>query len=329
MEVNGNKQNVQLSGIKDRMCLSVAKLFLPNGPLRQFGFRKSEITRFDSMDNWISDRIEQIEEYRKLFEPFADFEGKTVLELGCNRGYLLDSFLKHHNFKAIGADIDDELLALGREELGDKIEFIRSTPTTIPLPDASVDVIYSIDTFEHLSHPNEILMECHRVLRPGGVFFLHFSAWYTPYGSHLEDIIPLPWANTVFSMDTLLNVAAHLYESPDYEGCVLLPRPGYGQATAESFSRQGEMGRIPEQDLDQKIAEDIEVAALRDRESGKHRLRRKGFQDRCISRRIVEAAGNGRAVHQGHIHRPEKAGMMNRFFRSPDLHPIQFDTSQK
>lgn len=235
MEANGHKQDVQLSGIKDRMCLSVAKLFLPTGPLRQFGFRKSEITRFDSMDNWISDRTEQIEEYRKLFEPFADFEGKTVLELGCNRGYLLDSFLKHHDFKAIGADIDDELLALGREELGDKIDFIRSTPATIPLPDASVDVIYSIDTFEHLSNPNEILMECHRVLRPGGVFFLHFSAWYTPYGSHLEDIIPLPWANTFFSMDTLLNVAAHLYESPDYEVACYYLDPVTGKRRSNPF----------------------------------------------------------------------------------------------
>lgn len=56
-----------------------------------------------------------------------------------------------------------------------------------------------------------------RVLRPGGKLLIHFGAWLTPYGSHLEDVIPLPWANAVFSMDTLLEVAAHLYDSPDYD----------------------------------------------------------------------------------------------------------------
>jgi hypothetical protein len=34
-----------------------------------------------------------------------------------------------------------------------------------------------------------------------------------PWGSRLEGIIPFPWPHVVFSMDTLLKVAAHLYES--------------------------------------------------------------------------------------------------------------------
>src|SRR5262249_30032636 len=187
-----------------------------------------EITRFDSMENYVADRVEQINDYLQLFGPFVSFTGKTVLELGCNKGYLLNSFLQQMNFRAIGAEIDPEALQIARETYGHRIEFVRTTATGIPLPDASVDVIYTIDTVEHLSRPREIFAECLRVLRPGGVFLVHFHAWLGPYGSHLEDIIPFPWANAVFSMDTLLQVAAHLYELPDYKtACYYLdPKTG-------------------------------------------------------------------------------------------------------
>ena len=203
-------------GLSANACLAVSKLFL-TGALKRFGFRKEEITRFDTMENWVADRVEQIEEYVRLFRPFTAFQGKTVLDLGCNKGYLLNSFLQKENFTAVGADINAEALEIGRATFGDKIKFVQSTPETIPLPDASVDVIYTIDTVEHLSKPEELFAECHRILRPGGLFFIHFQGFYGPYGSHLEDVIPFPWANAVFSMDTLLDVAAHLYESPDYK----------------------------------------------------------------------------------------------------------------
>jgi SAM-dependent methyltransferase len=73
-------------------------------------------------------------------------------------------------------------------------------------------VVYSIDTFEHLMAMRDMLLDCHRILRPGGRMLILFGPYYNPYGSHLEDTIPLPWLNTLFSMDTLLDVAAHLHE---------------------------------------------------------------------------------------------------------------------
>jgi SAM-dependent methyltransferase len=169
------------------------------------------------MDNYVADRVEQINDYVELFSPYVSFAGKTVLELGCNKGYLLNSFLHNEEFDAIGAEIDPEALQVARENYGDRIKFVQTTPTVIPLPNSSVDVIYTIDTVEHLSSPADIFAECLRVLKPGGTFLVHFSAWLAPYGSHLEDVIPIPWANAVFSMDTLLDVAAHLYDSPDYD----------------------------------------------------------------------------------------------------------------
>lgn len=234
----------QISGARARTCLAVSKLFLNDGPLKRFGFRKPEITRFDSMDNYIAERVEQINDYVELFSPFVSFADKTVLELGSNKGYLLNSFLEHDNFEAIGAEIDPEAIMYARENYGDRIKFVQTTPGSIPLPNSSVDVIYTIDTVEHLSDPAKIFAECLRVLRPGGIFLIHFSAWLAPYGSHLEDIIPIPWANAIFSMNTLLDVAAHLYDSPDYDvACYYLdpktgkrkPNPFLNKAKWEEF----------------------------------------------------------------------------------------------
>ncbi len=205
----------EIRGISRKACLAMTNLFTST-PLKKFGFKTETITRFDSMENYISDRVEQIDDYQALFKQFCPFEGKTVLEIGCNKGYMLDSFLQHENFTAIGGDINTEALAYGKNKFGDKIQFIRTTPDAIPLPDESVDAIYTIDTVEHLSDPKAIFMEADRVLRPGGWFLVHFHPWFGPYGTHLEDIIPYPWANAIFSMDTLLDVAAHLYDQPDY-----------------------------------------------------------------------------------------------------------------
>jgi len=207
------------------LCYGLAVAFL--GPLRKFGSRTPIITRFDSNEKYFEQRVADTTHYRQLFAPHVSFEGKTVLDLGCNRGYLLHSFLQHENFTPIGADLVSYYLKDARRDYGDKMQFIQTTPTTVPLPNSTVDVVYTIDTIEHLSKPRELFAEVYRVMRPGGVFLIHFNPWLNPHGSHLEDIITYPWAHVVFSMDTLLAAAAKLYDSPHYDtACYYLDTNG-------------------------------------------------------------------------------------------------------
>jgi len=200
--------------LSDKLCYAMALAFLQT-PLKRFGFRTPSITRFDSTDNWEADRVADVSAYRKLFTRFAQFEGKRVLDLGCNKGYLLNSFLQHEKFTAIGADIVTSYLDYGRATYPN-VTFIQTTPSSIPLESETIDLVYTIDTVEHLSRPREIFSEVFRVLKPGGQFLVHFNPWLNPYGSHMEDIIPFPWPHVVFSMDTLLTTAAKVYESPAY-----------------------------------------------------------------------------------------------------------------
>jgi SAM-dependent methyltransferase len=216
-------------GVAEKLCLGVSKLFL-KPPLSRLSLRNRALgRRFETNENYISDRISNIEDYRKLFSGYCSFEGKVVAELGCSTGYLLASFLEYEHFDPIGIDIDPAALDRGRKLHGGKIRFIQSTRTSIPLPDESADVFYCIDTVEHLKRPREIMMECYRVLRPGGIFLIHFHPWLGPYGAHLEDIIPFPWPHVVFSMDTLLNVAADLYELEGYRPACYWLDPNSGE----------------------------------------------------------------------------------------------------
>lgn len=207
------------------LCYGMSRAFL--GPLKKFGSRTPAITRFNSDKEYFEQRVADTSHYRTLFSPFVSFEGKTVLDLGCNRGYLLHSFLQHEKFNAIGADLVSYYLKDARREYGDRIQFIQTTPASIPLPDNSVDVVYTIDTVEHLSQPKELFNEVFRVMKPGGQYLVHFNPWFNPHGSHLEDIITFPWPHVFFSMDTLLTVAARLYDSPAYKtSCYFLDAQG-------------------------------------------------------------------------------------------------------
>ena len=201
--------------IAHRLCYNLAKVFLAP-PLNRFGFRTPTITRYDSTQLYVQDRLSTISEALSLFSPFVTFKNKTVVDLGCSSGYFLDSFLSVEPFTAIGVDISAEMLTLARERYGDRIQFVQATPTTIPIPSASVDFVYTLDTVEHLSRPREIFLEVVRILKPGGFALVHFCPFRNPYGSHMEDIIPFPWPHILFSMTTLREVAARLYDSPDY-----------------------------------------------------------------------------------------------------------------
>jgi len=199
-----------------RLCGAMCWLFY-NTPLSALSLRSRAVGgRFESRKNYVAERVSNVADYCQVFSSYCNFDNKTVVELGCSTGYLLAAFLERAKFAAIGVDIEPSCLRKGRGLYGDRIQFVQSSHAGVPLPDESADVIYCVDTVEHLMKPREMLLDCFRVLKPGGWFLIHWHPWLGPYGSHLEDIIPFPWAHAVFSMDTLLSVAAELYDSPSY-----------------------------------------------------------------------------------------------------------------
>ncbi len=101
-------------------------------------------------------------------------EGETVLDLGSGGGIdvLLSARRVGPNGHAIGVDMTDEMLALARrnaEEAGaTNVEFRKGTIETLPVDDASVDVVISNCVINLASDKRAVFAEIARVLRPCG-----------------------------------------------------------------------------------------------------------------------------------------------------------------
>ncbi|TMQ22055.1 MAG: arsenite methyltransferase [Candidatus Rokuibacteriota bacterium] len=102
--------------------------------------------------------------------------GEVVLDLGSGGGIdvLLSAKRVGPSGKAYGLDMTDEMLALARanqRKAGvDNVEFLKGEIESIPLPDASVDVVISNCVINLSADKDRVLAEAFRVLRPGGRF---------------------------------------------------------------------------------------------------------------------------------------------------------------
>jgi arsenite methyltransferase len=103
-------------------------------------------------------------------------EGETVLDLGSGAGadVLISARRVGLSGKAIGLDMTDEMLELGRANARDagvgNVEFVKGYIEELPLPDASVDVVISNCVINLSADKPRVLRETARVLRPGGRF---------------------------------------------------------------------------------------------------------------------------------------------------------------
>jgi arsenite methyltransferase len=102
--------------------------------------------------------------------------GETVLDLGSGGGIdvLLSARRVGPTGKAYGLDMTDEMLALAEENKRKSgltnVQFLKGESESIPLPDASVDVIVSNCVINLSGDKDRVLREAFRVLRPGGRF---------------------------------------------------------------------------------------------------------------------------------------------------------------
>jgi len=100
--------------------------------------------------------------------------GEVVLDLGSGGGLdvLLSAKRVAPGGHAYGVDMTDEMLALARKHQAaagvDNATFLKGTIESVPLPDASVDVVISNCVVNLADDKGAVLREAHRVLRSGG-----------------------------------------------------------------------------------------------------------------------------------------------------------------
>ncbi|HZQ37246.1 MAG TPA: class I SAM-dependent methyltransferase [Dehalococcoidia bacterium] len=103
--------------------------------------------------------------------------GHRVLDLGCGTGAMAEllaarSGLRHD---PVGIDVSRELLRLGAQRLGAgrRVELVAAGASRLPFADESFHLVIAAHLFRYLEDDTlyRMLMEAHRVLRPGGILF--------------------------------------------------------------------------------------------------------------------------------------------------------------
>ncbi len=95
-----------------------------------------------------------------------------ILDVGCGDGGLLSTF-KDRGWETYGVDTSEKACRLAAKTLGIKV--CNSTLKDCFFPDSYFDVVLLNHVIEHMSRPNEELVEICRILRASGVVFI-----YTP-----------------------------------------------------------------------------------------------------------------------------------------------------
>ena len=121
---------------------------------------------FDELDDYRFDKLS----YLPKIVDFDGYRGQRLLEIGCGIGTDLVRFARGHA-AVIGVDLSETAVNLARANLtqhGLEGSVIVGDGGKLPLPDASVDVVYAHGVLQYSSNPRAIVTESQRVLRPGG-----------------------------------------------------------------------------------------------------------------------------------------------------------------
>jgi SAM-dependent methyltransferase len=117
-----------------------------------FGFNDEVVhTELSTMD------MQYLEAFNRYFEKYKN-KKLTLLDLGCGRGRFLDYLKKHYpKWKIIGID----------PTFKKENEILKGSAYSISLPDASVDILFTVEVLQH-TYIEQSMYEINRVVRSNG-----------------------------------------------------------------------------------------------------------------------------------------------------------------
>jgi 2-polyprenyl-3-methyl-5-hydroxy-6-metoxy-1,4-benzoquinol methylase len=111
---------------------------------------------------------------QSFFSSFSELEPdwipKNVLEVGCQRGFLLNEFQKRGAKKVVG--IEPGEVAPWVDDSGTVLDIRRGLLSREILKEQNFDLVYSLQVLEHVENPNKFLQIIFDSLKDGGRLFL-------------------------------------------------------------------------------------------------------------------------------------------------------------
>jgi ubiquinone/menaquinone biosynthesis C-methylase UbiE len=91
-----------------------------------------------------------------------------VLEVGCGTGNYIIAIEKSVGCSCVGIDPSEKMLAQARER-SQQVQFDPGKAESLAFPEASFDLVFSVDVIHHVENRAAYYREAARVLKPGGL----------------------------------------------------------------------------------------------------------------------------------------------------------------
>jgi SAM-dependent methyltransferase len=167
--IAGTNQLQHVNGVSrtggDRGVRRSARLF------RLFLAEQTDPERFYA--GLAEDSVRQVEDYCEL-------AGSTVVDVGGGAGYFTAAF-RARGARCYLFEPDHGELASRGEVPGGAVV---ADGYWLPVRDGCADVCFSSNVLEHVRDPLGLIDEMVRATRPGGLIYLSFTNWYSPWGGH-------------------------------------------------------------------------------------------------------------------------------------------------
>ena len=99
-------------------------------------------------------------------------KGKKVLDVASGTGYGSQLIAKYAK-EVDGLDYSADAVAYSQKHFpADNLTYAQGDAQAMPYKDGQFDVVVSLETIEHLPHPDKFVNEVKRVMKPGGVFIV-------------------------------------------------------------------------------------------------------------------------------------------------------------
>jgi len=112
---------------------------------------------------------------------YTELSGALVCDVGGGPGYFAE-VLRAHGARTVCVDCDAGELTARDGSFPEGA--VLGSALALPLRDAAVDVCFSSNVLEHVPDPWRMADEMVRVTRPGGIVYLSFTNWLSPWGGH-------------------------------------------------------------------------------------------------------------------------------------------------